>query len=215
MSCFLLSMNCKPCSSSHGGCKGGTSLVGRGHGLTGLSILDVAHAWLALLPWPDLGVPGYGCPVRLRERELTYVTTGPASPAYGYFKCKNTLNYMPSMQEINRLFSGVFGVAGTVSSPGTRKPQFMFSPLLESFPSHLAHWAAQRMESLAIHPSLRRLEEQYTHSTWSSLSPTSTSRLKALQAFNPFSSPALIYRTRLWSIAQPLQLAVSSSLCVR
>lgn len=70
------------------------------------SILDAVHISRHVLGWPRLHGrivvwPGYYCLVRLRERELASFTTGLASPAYGYFKCKKYYNYMLSIQEIN------------------------------------------------------------------------------------------------------------------
>lgn len=60
------------------------------------SILDAVRILKHVLGWPRLHGqivvwPGNYCLVRLRERELVSLTTGLASPVYGYFKCKKKI----------------------------------------------------------------------------------------------------------------------------
>lgn len=137
---------------------------------------QVPPSWMQhMLGWPCchgriLVWPGYCCPVRLRKRELTSLTTGPASPAYGYFKCKNTLTTYHQPKKLIDYFLECLVWARTVSSPRTRKPQFSFFELLESPLLSLSIWPTG-LPSLwmTCHPSAG-WRNGYSPATWSSLS---------------------------------------------
>lgn len=160
---FLLSMDCEPCPLNRPWRLAAreAALAGRGHGLTGPPIRDAARAWLALLPWPDLGVASLLLSCEVRGRELTSLPTGPASP--GYFKCRDTLTPCRQPEKLTDNFLECLVWQEQSHHQGRGRlswgsPNAWVSP---SFPQHLARWAAQLTDHT---PALCRLENS-TNST--------------------------------------------------
>lgn len=82
-------------------CKGSTALAASGHELTGPSILDAAHAWLALLPWPDLGVAWLLLSCEVKEKRAYFPYNRASFSCLWVFQMQKYFNYIPSTQEIN------------------------------------------------------------------------------------------------------------------
>lgn len=107
MSCFLLSMNCKPCPLSQGGllqgryCTGWLRPWAHSSLHPGCSTHITAHAWLALSPWPDLGVAWLLLSCEVKGKRACFPYNRSSFSCLCVFQMQNYFNYMPSTQEIN------------------------------------------------------------------------------------------------------------------